>query len=605
MCGITLAFNKSQNMDLEGTIRRMTNQLYHRGPDDSGYLVDCDYGIALGHRRLSILDLSNRGHQPMSYKDNNLVISFNGEIYNFKEIRDKLLAKGYVFNSGTDTEVILAGYAEWGENCVEKFNGMWAFALLDKQSNKILCSRDRVGIKPLYYTQNNGKIFIASEIKAILAAGITARVNLEGLNEYFSFQNIISSNTLFDGIMMLPAGNNMVIDTLSGSIKIYEYWDMRYKPDYSITENDFVEELKNTFYNSMQRHMISDVEIGATISGGMDSSAIASIASKHFGHIHTFTGYFNTIGIDSEDRSYSEIDDARIISNMFNTVHHERLIVPQDMIDTLPFIIWHLEDPKVGMCYTFFTISQLVSEKVKVNLSGTGGDELFAGYPWRYNLITDKTSDDKFNNIYYDWWCRLIKDNDKISFFNKEVLKKINLHTPRNSYDAIMEKAKNYSPINKALYFDLKTFLHGFLMVEDKMGMAYSIETRFPFLDKELLDFMMKVPDNLKFKDGIGKYLLKSAFQDLLPEDIIHKRKQGFTPPDRTWYKRELKNYIESMLLSKKTLLFDYIDKKAVESIFVRHQNGDDKRLDIWSLLFFEGWCRTFLRGDIVAPCLF
>jgi len=337
----------------------------------------------------------------------------------------------------------------------------------------------------------------------------------------------------------------------------------------------------------------------------MDSSAITAIASKHFGRIHTFTGYFNTSGIDSEDRCFSELDDARIIAKRFNTMHHERLIVPQDVMDTLSSIVWHLEDPKVGMCYTFFTISHLVSQKVKVNLSGTGGDEFFAGYPWRYNLIVDKNSGKDFDATYYDWWCRLIKDNDKKKFFNKNFLKNMDINTPQNAYKTIINKVGNCSPINKALYFDLKTFLHGFLMVEDKMGMAYSIESRFPFLDKELLDFMEKVPDNLKFKDGIGKYLLKKAFKDILPEDIIHKRKQGFTPPDRTWYKRELKDYIESLLLSKKTLIYDYIDKKAVENIIQQHNNGADKRLEIWSLMFFEGWCRTFLRGDITTSCLF
>lgn len=605
MCGITLAYSISQNLDLDGVIRRMTNQLYHRGPDDSGCFICLKHKTALGHRRLSILDLSERGHQPMFYNNKELAIVFNGEIYNFNDIKCELIKKDYPFNSESDTEVILASYMEWGENCVEKFNGMWAFAILDKQKNKIFCSRDRVGIKPLYYAQQRDSIFISSEIKAILAGGLNAELNFEGLNEYFSFQNIISNNTLFKNIFMLKPGHNLIIDIPSGKVKITEYWDMCYTPDYQRTESSFVEELKVLFYQSMQRHMISDVEVGATISGGMDSSAIVSIASSHFGHIHTFTGYFNTIGIDSDDRSYSEIDDARIISNMFNTSHHERLIVPQDMIDTLPSIVWHLEDPKVGMCYTFFTISQAVSEKVKVNLSGTGGDELFAGYPWRYNLISGKTNGGEFDKIYYDWWCRLIKDDEKKEFFNETTIKNISSTSSLEAYYDIIKNAKMYSPINKALYFDLKTFLHGFLMVEDKMGMAYSIESRFPFLDKELLDFMMKVPDNLKFKDGIGKYLLKNAFKDLLPEDIIHKRKQGFTPPDRTWYKRELKSYIEAMLLSKKTMLYQYINKKAVENIIQQHNAGMDNRLQIWSLLFFEGWCRTFLRGGIVSSCLF
>jgi len=605
MCGITLIYSNKQEIDLENKIHLMTNQIYHRGPDDYGYYVCKENGVALGHRRLSILDLSQRGHQPMFYGNNNFVIVYNGEVYNFREIRKELVSKGYKFSSKTDTEVILASYIEWGENCVDRFNGMWAFALLDKNKKKIFCSRDRVGIKPLYFHKNCDSFYMASEIKAILAAGIKAEPDPDGLNEYFSFQNIISNNTLFKGIKMLSPGNNLIIDLTTGNFNIYEYWDMKYNPDYKITEEDFVNELTDKFYNSMQRHMISDVEVGATISGGMDSSAITAIASKHFGRIHTFTGHFNTVGIDTEDRCYSELDDARIIANRFNTIHHERLIVPQDVMNTLPSIVWHLEDPKVGMCYTFFVMSHLVSQKVKVNLSGTGGDEFFAGYPWRYNLITDKNTEDSFNTVYYDWWCRLIKDIDKNKFFNKNIFENMDINAPKKAYKTIINKVSNCTPINKALYFDLKTFLHGFLMVEDKMGMAYSIESRFPFLDKELLDFMERVPDNLKFKDGVGKYLLKKAFKDILPEDIIHKRKQGFTPPDRTWYKRELKDYIESFLLSKRTLLFEYIEKKAIEDIIEKHNNGSDKRLEIWSLLFFEGWCRTFLRGDTVSSCLY
>jgi asparagine synthase (glutamine-hydrolysing) len=605
MCGITLAFNLSGEFDLNSKIHLMTDKLYHRGPDDFGYYVDTRYNTALGHRRLSILDLSKRGHQPMFYDNKNLAIVFNGEIYNFMEIRKELVTKGYCFNSETDTEVILASYSEWGEACVTRFNGMWAFALLDKHKNKIFCSRDRVGIKPLYYAKNGNKFYLASEIKAILAADYKAELDLEGLNEYFSFQNIISCNTLFSGIRMLPAGNNLVLNVQTGIFKIYEYWDMKYKPDIAAKEDELIEELQGIFYRAMKRHMISDVEIGATISGGMDSSAIASIASNHFGRIHTFTGFFDTTEIDFDDRSYSEIDDARIISNKFNTIHHERLIVPQDLIDTLPSIVWHLEDPKVGMCYTFFTISQLVSTKVKVNLSGTGGDELFAGYPWRYNLIADKETGDEFGNVYYDWWCRLIKDSGKTGFFRENITKRIDAETPRRSYNNILKKAGDYSSINKALYFDLKTFLHGFLMVEDKMGMAYSIETRFPFLDNELLEFLMKVPDHLKFKNGTGKYLLKRAFESLLPEDIIHKRKQGFTPPDKTWYNRELREYIDVMLLSKKTMSHAYINKKAIENIIYEHRKGKDNRLIIWSLLFFEGWCRTFLCREGASLCLF
>ncbi len=594
MCGIALAFSKNE---LERKINSMTSMIYHRGPDDKGVWISNDFSLALGHRRLSILDLSPKAHQPMSFSSDSYVIVFNGEIYNFKEIRLELEKAGYSFFSNSDTEVILASYHAWGKDCVHRSNGMWAFAIFDKKDQKVFCSRDRVGIKPLYYYSDGLNFYMASEIKSILAAGVKAEINNNGLCEYFTFQNIISNSTLFKNIYMLKAGYNLELCLRTGQHKTYQYWDMKYNP-VATDEDALAEELYSIFYSSMKRHMISDVEIGATISGGMDSSAIIAIASTYFGKMHTFTGHFNTVGIDAEDRSFSELDDARIISNLFETNHHERLIVPQDVIDTLPQIIWHLEDPKVGMCYTFFTISQLVSSKVKVSLSGTGGDEIFAGYPWRYNLVDNINENSKFDDIYYKWWSRLVADSDKKYFFKKDFMRDVDIEQPRAAYMDIISPASDFTPINRALYFDMKTFLHGFLMVEDKMGMAYSIETRFPFLDKELLDFMQKVPDSLKMKNGTSKYILKKAFGSLLPDDIIYKRKQGFTPPDRTWYKRELKDYINTMLLSPKTMINEYIDPKFIRKTIERHNSGADERLLIWSLLFFEGWCRIFIMDD-------
>jgi len=593
MCGIAGLFGQ-----VDGARQRvvnMTDQLYHRGPDDYGIYSEDALGVHLGHRRLSILDLSKAGHQPMVHPESGNVICYNGEIYNYRDIRADLIKLGYTFHSNSDTEVALKAYNAWGNKCVERFNGMWALVIFDKERQVIFGSRDRIGVKPFYYSQGAGHLLVASEIKAILATGLLrAKPDPEGMNEYFAFQNIISDRTLFSGVRMLEPGHNFTYDLREKRLQIQRYWDLAYAPQ-QLDEQEYVDLIHKAFHNALDRHLISDVEIGATISGGMDSSAIIALASKKIKGIHTFTGYFDTSAIESNDRSVSEKDDARIIAGMFGTTHHERLITPQDMIDTLPQIVWHLEDPKVAMCYTFYTIAQKVSQRVKVNLSGTGGDEIFAGYPWRYQLFQNAKSDAEFRDIYYNYWCRLLNDQNRPGLFRPGIASQMDNSQPRQAFDRLVNNAGDVSLLNKALYFENKTFLHGMLMVEDKMGMAFSVETRVPFLDNELIDINVLTPDAYKYRNGVSKYILKRAFDKLLPEEIIHKRKQGFTPPDQTWYRRELKDYLQNLLLGPRTVCHEYIEPKAIETILNRHMQGSDERMAIWSLAFFEGWCRVFM----------
>jgi asparagine synthase (glutamine-hydrolysing) len=568
----------------------------HRGPDASGSWISADGRVALGHRRLSILDLSNAANQPMT-DASGAVLVFNGEIYNFRELRAELASAGRVFNTQSDTEVILAAYAQWGERCMERFIGMWAFALFDPARRRLLLSRDRMGMKPLYLASTGDGLLAASEVKGILAAGHRAAVDCDGLNEYFTFQNVISHRTLFAGVTMLPPGCNLVVDTESGRQTQSTYWQLRFAP-VDAPEADQAREFLAVFRRAMKRHLVSDVEVGATLSGGMDSSAIVALATEQLPAMHTFTGYFNTGNVDSDDRCVSERADARAISDRFRTQHHEREIVAQDVIDTLPSIVWHLEDPKVGMCYTFHTISQLVSSWVTVNLSGTGGDELFAGYPWRYALVQDLQNPATFNQAYYDWWSRLIKDPEKPRFFTPRVLRETSVRHPRAAYDAIMAGTEGLEPLNRALHFDTRTFLHGFLLVEDKLGMTFGIETRFPFLDAELVEFGLRMPTAQKMRGGVAKYLMKQAFAPLLPASTLQKRKQGFTPPDKTWFRRELADTISRMLLGRRSCLGEFIEPKYIREVLERHHRGADERLTIWSLMMFEGWCRVFLKGE-------
>jgi asparagine synthase (glutamine-hydrolysing) len=567
----------------------------HRGPDASGVWVSADGCVALGHRRLAILDLSAGANQPM-ISARGTALAFNGEIYNFRELRAEL-AGLHEFRTQSDTEVIIAAYEQWGERCVERFNGMWALALYDGVRRQLLLSRDRLGMKPLYVAGTADGFLAASEVKGILAGGHKVQVDADGLNEYFTFQNIISQRTLFQGVSMIPPGCNVVVDTETGRETRREFWHLSFAP-LAGDESALQEELLALFRRAMSRHLISDVEVGATLSGGMDSSAIVALASEQLRDMHTFTGFFDTTRIDGDDRSFNEREDARRIAARFRTQHHEREITPQDVIDTLPAIVWHLEDPKVGMCYTFHVISQLVSSWVTVNLSGTGGDELFAGYPWRYALIESLTDPAAFDATYYRWWSRLIKDEDKAAFFTGKIRSATSPEHPRRVFQGLVAGTEHLEPLNRALHFDAKTFLPGFLMVEDKLGMAFGLETRFPFLDRELVDFAMRIPTRFKLRDGTAKAMMKGAFGPLLPPETLQKRKQGFTPPDKTWFRRELKEYITQMLLSRRSCLGEFIEPNYIRGVLARHEAGADERLTIWSLLFFEGWCRVFLKGE-------
>lgn len=605
MCGIAGIISKSP-LD-ESIISRMTHAMHHRGPDATRVWMSSDKKVALGHKRLSILDLALHATQPMWADQRNVGIVFNGEIYNFKVLKAELEKLGYHFKTTSDTEVLLSGYLEWGEDVVHKLNGMWAFIIYDQDKNRLFMSRDRAGQKPLYIYHGENHTLIASEIKAILRTElIKAEVDKDGLVEYFSFQNIVSDKTLFKNIVMLPPGYSAIYDLQSHQYKQFQYWDYHFKEESHRSIEDFTDEFRDLFSSSLQRHLISDVPVGVTLSGGMDSSSIVSLASRQITGLNTFTGFFDTRFIDKDDRCHSEHHDARLIANMYNTEHHERLITHSDMINTLPNIVWHFEDPKLAMCYTFYSLAQMVSQKVTVNLSGTGGDELLGGYPWRYGLVEHMTDPEDFYSCYYNYWCRLVGDSERDHFFTHSVKKDADIMRPRNAFHEILKDKTHDSIINQAFYYELKTFLVGMLMVEDKMGMAFSLETRFPFLDTEILDFSMRVPSHFKYKTNEAKILLKHAMKSFLPEEAIYKRKQGFTPPDKSWYKNELKFYIHNMLLGRKSFITEYIEPKAIEKILQNHNDGTvDNRMIIWSLLVFEGWLRTFIHNDGFSPALY
>lgn len=593
MCGIVGIYQKKP-INKEA-LDQMTDIMIHRGPDDRGIFVD--QNIGLGHRRLAILDLSPLGRQPMISRSGRYVISYNGEVYNYLELKKKLERRGYKFKSTSDTEVILAAFEEWGTKCLKDFNGMWAFAIYDKKERKFFVARDRLGIKPLYYFFDGEKLILASEIKAILKyPGIKAVVDPQALNEYFTFQNIFSERTLFLGIKLLPAAAHLEYD--GQNLKISKWWDVPIEKK-KLTAKEWEEKLILTLRRAVKRHLISDVEIGSYLSGGMDSATITALAACENQDLKTFTGGFELAMARGIESTFDERKSAEEVARLYSAEHYEMVIQSGSLARVLPQLIWHLEDPRVGMCYPNFYISALTSKFVKVVLSGAGGDELFGGYPWRYQVVEGAKNINEFDQKYYDYWSRLVKDKQKKEFFAPKYQENMEFSDPFQQYRHIISPVDHLPPVEKALYFELKTFLHGLFVVEDKVSMAHSIEVRVPFLDKDLIELACAMPATYKFQGETGKIMLRRAMKQILPQTISHKKKQGFSPPDGSWYRDENLPYIKETLLSSHSLSLEYIRRDYVKKIINEHASGKiNQRLLIWSLLSFEWWCRIFLKGD-------
>ena len=625
MCGIVGVYNLDGKPFLLTNLVKMAEQIAHRGPDDEGFYVKDN--IALGHKRLSILDTSKKGAQPMTSKDGKWVVVFNGCIYNFLEIRQELKALGHYFVSNTDTEVIVEGLAEWGTQVFERFNGMFAIGAWNKEENTLYISRDRFGVKPLYYWFNGKTLVFASEIKAIIKhPDYTMAVDLGALNEYFTFQNLFSYRTLFKDVLMLPQANTIKIDASTISIEHQSWWDYDFSaPDENMTFEDAEKETLRLFKQAVARQMIADVPVGSYLSGGMDSGSITALASSHVERLTTFTCGFDMSEVTGVETNYDERRDAELMANHFKTEHFEQVMNAGDIRWSLPKVVWHLEDLRVGMSYPNYYISRLASKFVKVCLQGTGGDELFGGYPWRYYRVFDSISQQDFFDQYYGFWQRLVSDEEKNELFSPYVMQHIDLKEPREIFERVFtfnSKLKYENPedhIQNSLYFETKTFLNGLLIVGDKLSMANGLEERFPFLDNDLVNFAQKIPirhklgnlekeikridENLERKMYVyrefddGKNVLRKAMAELIPENIVNRKKQGFSAPDESWYRGENAQYVKEFLLSGKLACSEFINRDYIKKIVDEHINHRiNHRLLIWSFLNFEMWCRTFLK---------
>ncbi|WP_421790302.1 asparagine synthase (glutamine-hydrolyzing) [Hyphobacterium sp.] len=621
MCGIAGFLNLDGRPASTKLLKKMTDAIVHRGPDGEGqWTHDC---LALGHRRLSIIDLSTAGLQPMQTPDGRLTIVFNGEIYNYLDLRAELQAEGVRFQSRTDTEVILHAVDHWGlEAALKRFNGMFGIALYDRKTGHLTLARDRFGVKPMYYWQNDSVLLFGSEIKAMLAhPALDARLDPSAFREYLTFQNYFTDRTLFAGVKTLPHGCYAQIgvdDPGKPDFKITRYWDFDFQEPEGDTgsEEDYQRELRHLFEQAVTRQLVSDVDVGAYLSGGMDSGSITAVAAQQLDSMRTFTCGFDLSSASGMELQFDERRDAEHMSYLFQTEQYEMVLKSGDMERIMPALAYTLEEPRVGQSYPNMYVAQLAGKFNKVVLAGTGGDELFAGYPWRYYSAVSNTDFDQYIDKYLQFWRRLLPADAAPDVF-APIWEEAGDFDPRAVFKDVFKgrdvsgsRPEDY--VNHSLYFEAKTFLQGLLAIEDKIAMAHSLETRVPFLDNDLVDFAMKIPARLKLgrldevaalgphasaediakfktKTTDGKLILRKVMKGLLPDEISHRIKQGFSAPDASWFKGESIDYVRETLMTPKAHLYDLLDYSTVKGLLNEHLEGKaNRRLLVWSLLNLE-----------------
>jgi len=616
MCGIAGYINLDGSPASAVILKKMTDAVAHRGPDGEGQWVEGNVG--LGHRRLAIIDLSPAGHQPMVSADHRWVLSYNGEIYNFRKLRAELEAAGVWFRSQTDSEVVLYALARWGTDALLQFNGMFALALWDRKERTLLLARDRYGIKPVYYSQQNNVFSFVPEQKAITdQPGFRKVLNKPALLEYFTFQNIFTDQTLLQDIKILPAGHYLTLSTRHPELRTNQYWDYRFREsEKPRKKEEYIEELDRLFEQAVNRQLVSDVELGAYLSGGMDSGSITALAARQFPYLKTFTCGFDLSSASGIELAFDERAKAEAMSAKFKTEHYEMVLKAGDMERCLPKLTWHLEEPRVGQSYPNYYAAKLASKFVKVVLSGSGGDELFGGYPWRYYRTASAQNFEHYIDEYYLYWQRLVR-NAELKALLAPIWQEVKDVSTRDifrdvflSHQNKLNRPEDY--INHSLYFEAKTFLHGLFMVEDKLSMAHGLESRVPFMDNDLVDFAMSCPVSLKInnldnvlrinenepgsktrkffqKTNDGKQILRDVMSLYIPSEITQAQKQGFSSPDASWFKGESIEFVKRKVLTGNPRIYEYLDADSVRELIQQHLDGsENRRLLIWSLLNVE-----------------
>jgi asparagine synthase (glutamine-hydrolysing) len=607
MCGIAGIFDFTGAIPEKDLLIKMGSILNHRGPDDHG--IYSAPGIGLSHRRLSIIDISSNGHQPMSNEDGSIWIVYNGEIYNYRELTIKLEGLGHIFRTHSDTEVIIHAYLEWGSGCLEHFNGMFAFAIWDARKKKFFAARDRLGIKPFYYFFDGQRFVFGSEIKAILVhPSVSVYPDSDTIRQYLLFGNTIGDSTWYHGVAKLPPG--YMLEISDGKIAVSQYWDVKFQLDYSRKDDSFAQELQALLKDAVHLQLRSDVPVGAHLSGGVDSSSVVALAAGELEHLHTFSSAYAE-GSDYDEREYIDI-----VSKRFGTQHHVVLPRANDIPDLLPKLIWHMDEPVIGAAILpMYRVSEMVRKQgIKVVNGGQGADECFGGYPpyfvhAAYNLMNS------FRTEQHGPWSELVHLPQYLAkggaFRRFSARFNWAAATPawiRNvpkvrseglAYTASMkQKMPSLQPFELASYLDLKHYLPGLLQQEDRMSMAWSIESRVPLLDHRVIELAAKMPSWMKVRSGWSKSVLRNAVRGITPDAILNRKdKKGYPVPLARWFREDLAKYIRNILVDSQLESGELIDQYELSKVVDEHQSGKvDHSGILWRALTTELWFRGLVQ---------
>lgn len=615
MCGFVGCIHGSDlndhDLDYEKKIKEMNKLIVHRGPDDEGFFFD-DH-ISFGFRRLSIIDVE-KGHQPLSYENERYWIVFNGEVYNYIELRDELIADGLTFETDSDTEVIIATYAKYKEKTAERLRGMFGFVIWDKVEKSVYGARDHFGIKPFHYAEEDGNIYFASEKKSIYEILKKKEINPVALQNYLTFQFVPDPETLTENIHRLPPGHYFT-KPLNGEMEITRYWEATFAPIQK-SEDEFAKAIKDVLYDSVEKHMRSDVTVGSFLSGGVDSSIIVAIARE-------FNPKIKTISVGFEREGYSEIDVAKETADRLNVENISEIITAQQFMDEFPRFVWHMDDPLADpAAVPQFFLAEIARKHVKVALSGEGADEVFGGYTI-YNEPNSLKRIDSLPSGLKKGLNQLAKimpegmrgksfiqrgttpmeqryvGNAKI--FEEAEKKKLMVnylagHPYQNVTKPFYDRSKGYDPIDRMQYIDIHTWLNGDLLLNaDRTTMAASLELRTPFLDKEVFKVARELPSDIRIANATTKYILRKAAESFVPDNVLYRKKLGFPVPIRHWLKDEMNSWVKDIIADSQT---DHlINKSYVLGLLEDHCAGKlDNSRKIWTVITFMVWHKLYVE---------
>jgi asparagine synthase (glutamine-hydrolysing) len=628
MCGICGIFETGRDSLVhKSTLKAMADTIRHRGPDDEGFY--CSGGVGLAHRRLSIIDVEG-GHQPLSNEDGSVWIVFNGEVYNFEELNRRYLSTGHTFKTRCDTETIVHLYEELGEACFAELRGMFAIALWDARKKRLLLARDRLGKKPMFYSWDGRRLLFGSEIKALLAAGgVSTEMDLSALSDYFSYLYVPAPKTIYRGVRKLRPAHYLVVE--GSNIRETPYWDLRFDETDELSESEWVERFLEEFRISVRSRLVSDVPLGAFLSGGVDSSAVVALMNEAQPPV-------TTCSIGFSEQEYDESTDARAFASKLGALHHEETVHPRT-IDLVSKLAWHYDEPFAdSSAVPTYYVSQVARRHVKVALSGDGGDESFAGYR-RYkfdvweNRLRSYFPEPVRRNVFgplgdiypkLGWAPRVLRAKSTLQSLARDPLEgyfwgisccppflKSKLLGPDvcreladyDSSEALRyhyERANTPDLLSRIQYVDIKTYLVDDILVKvDRASMANSLEVRCPLLDHKLMELIARMPSHLKLRNGKGKYIFKKAMQQVLPPDVLTRRKKGFAVPVAEWFRGELKDFAADSLFGNRDEL---LNPKFLTTIWKQHQRGQrDWSALLWCVLMFRKWQEVYREASRAA----